>query len=428
MKFFSTSLLNTKILALSLFFCLPMVVMAQVIFTQDFSDVASNPPTSTFVNSLGEADKFNFIGAANGSSAYLNGNRLLLQRGGGTAAATRTTAFSSSITPIVLEVKFKLDVDFCSAYTTNLNAVFYVGSGFTPSSASEAAYHSRFGVSYPANSKWTIRNGGTIHTTTYDIDSPQDISWYINNSGSTFSYSDPAGGTTMLANDVADVWIGTTRAFAAIAALTPTQSLDNIKFYLNNNQAGAVVIDNIVITALDAVLPVSLSNFKANKTGVTNQLTWTTESETNNKGYDIQRQNQSGAWETLGFVNGNGKASIYTFEDKTPLSISYYRLRQVDFDGTETLSKVVSVSQSTKGHISLTPNPTSDNVNIQLNQNHVLNATTTAVLYDMTGRQVLTQSTTSEAFQLDLSNLAKGMYMLTVQSNNAVYQEKIIRQ
>jgi hypothetical protein len=41
-------------------------------------------------------------------------------------------------------------------------------------------------------------------------------------------------------------------------------------------------------------------------------------------------------------------------------SHSYYRLRQIDFDGTETFSKVVSVSQDLKGRISITPNPTSD--------------------------------------------------------------------
>jgi Secretion system C-terminal sorting domain len=175
-------------------------------------------------------------------------------------------------------------------------------------------------------------------------------------------------------------------------------------------------------------LSVELTNFKATPLSKINVLTWETASEINNKGFDVQRKTATGAWETLGFVNGTGKASTYTFEDKTPLSISYYRLRQVDFDGKETLSKVVSVSQDTKGRISITPNPTSDKVNILLNQNDVSNQTATIVLSDMTGRQVLTQKTTASVVELDLSNLAKGMYVMTVQSNNAIYQEKIIRQ
>ena len=183
-----------------------------------------------------------------------------------------------------------------------------------------------------------------------------------------------------------------------------------------------------IVASPGAVLSAELTTFKATPLSKSNVLTWETASETNNKGFEVERQTQAGAWETLGFVNGIGKASTYTFEDKTPLSISYYRLRQVDFDGTETLSKIVSVSQSTKGRLSITPNPTSDKVNINFNQNDVLNQTATLILSDMTGRQVLTQVATSDAVQLDLSNLAKGMYVLTVQSNNGIYQEKIIRQ
>jgi hypothetical protein len=183
-----------------------------------------------------------------------------------------------------------------------------------------------------------------------------------------------------------------------------------------------------IVASPGVVLPTELLYMKAKAVNNTNMVSWETASEINNKGFDVQRKTQAGEWETLGFVNGSGKASSYTFEDKAPLSISYYRLRQVDFDGTETLSKVVSVNQSTKGRISITPNPTSDKVNINLNQNDVSNETATIVLSDMTGRQVLTQTTTAGAFQLDLSHLAKGMYVVIVQSNNAIYQEKIIRQ
>jgi Secretion system C-terminal sorting domain len=183
-----------------------------------------------------------------------------------------------------------------------------------------------------------------------------------------------------------------------------------------------------IVASPGAVLSVELTNLKATPLSKINVLTWETASEISNKGFDVERQNANGTWASLGFVNGVGKASTYTFEDKDPLSISYYRLRQIDFDGKETLSKIVSVSQNTKGRISISPNPTSDKVNIQLNQNDVLNQTTTLVLSDMTGRQVLTQTTTAGAFQLDLSNLAKGMYVVTLQSNNAIYQEKIIRQ
>ncbi len=184
----------------------------------------------------------------------------------------------------------------------------------------------------------------------------------------------------------------------------------------------------VKLTYNAALLAVELITFKATPLSKINVLTWATASETDNKGFDVERQTANGTWETLGFVKGTGKAATYTFEDKAPLSISYYRLRQIDFDGKETLSKVVSVRQDSKGRISITPNPTSDKVTINFNHNDVTNATTTIALFDMTGRQVLTQVTTSDAAQIDLSNLAKGVYLMKAQSNNAVYQEKIIRQ
>jgi citrate lyase gamma subunit len=183
-----------------------------------------------------------------------------------------------------------------------------------------------------------------------------------------------------------------------------------------------------IVASPGAVLSTELLNIKAKAANNTNIVAWETASEINNKGFEVERQNANGTWASLGFVQGIGKAATYTFTDKGPLSISYYRLRQIDFDGKETLSKIVSVSQDTKGRISISPNPTSDKVNIQLNQNDVSNQPTTVILSDMTGRQVLTQTTTSGAFQLDLSSLAKGMYVVTLQSNNAIYQEKIIRQ
>ena len=427
-----TSLFAAKNLALALSFCLPMLSTAQVIFTQNFDASAT---LSTYVGT--GANQFNYIGTSGTTSfPYISNsmgtlsNRLFLERKNGASAWTRTTPFSSSMTPTVLEVKFKLNVPFCPVHTSS-NGLFYVGSGFTADAATQATSHSRFGVFFTAASTWTVRqvNGTTANGPNYAAGSEQSISWYINNSGSSFNYTDPAGGTTSLADDVADLWVGTSRVFAAIPTGAATQDLNNIKLYSANNVSNAIAVDDIVITALAAtVLPITLSNFTAQKTGAANQLTWTTETEVNNKGYNVERLVANDTWASLGFVNGTGKASTYTFEDKGPLSISYYRLRQVDFDGKETLSKVISVSQNTKGRIGISPNPTSDKVTIEWGKNGVSDSEATLTLFDMTGRQVLFQKTSAETCQLDLSNLAKGIYMLTVQSNNAIYQEKIIRQ
>lgn len=436
MKVFFTLLLNAKNVALSLFFCLPMFVTAQTLLTENFN---SSTTLSTYVGA--GANQFDFIGATGGttpsaSSAYISSNRVVLQRtNAGVAAISKTTDLSP--TPDFLKIKFKFAVSFgadASGIASPTTGLFVVGSGFATSATTEAAAnrHSNLGFTIKSGSSFYLRDlvsSGFTNSATFTGE--QQITWYINNSGSSISYANPDGSglTTSLANDRADVWVGTSLVFTNLAAATASQTLTDFKIYMNNpNGNSAVTIDDIEILTGASALPVSLTNFTAKKTGTTNQLTWATEAETNNKGYDVERQSANGTWAALGFVNGTGKASTYTFEDKGPLSISYYRLRQVDFDGKETLSKVVSVSQDSKGSISITPNPTSDKVNIILTQTNVDNQEATLILFDMTGRQVLTQRTTSDNLQLDLSNLAKGVYLLTVQSNHAVYQEKIVRQ
>jgi hypothetical protein len=181
------------------------------------------------------------------------------------------------------------------------------------------------------------------------------------------------------------------------------------------------------IVGTPGVIPIELLSITAKAVNNTNVVAWETATEINNKGFDVQRKTANGTWESLGFVEGANKPSTYTFEDKGPLSISYYRLRQMDFDGKESLSKVVSVAQNQKGQIRISPNPTSDKVNILLSNNDRFESTTVTV-YDLIGRQVLTQKTTANAVELDMSNLAKGTYLVKIDANNSVYTEKIIRQ
>ena len=181
------------------------------------------------------------------------------------------------------------------------------------------------------------------------------------------------------------------------------------------------------------VLPVELVSFTATPLSKINKLTWLTATETNNKDFDIQRSPQppKGAfdkWESLGLVNAEGKAAAYTFWDNAPLSISYYRLRQVDFDGKETFSKVVSVSQTKGGSLTITPNPTSDKVQISVPNEAFSDQPMSITLYDLSGRQVLSQKSNASNASLDLSNLAKGVYLLEVQAQKMIYQEKVVRQ
>ena len=181
------------------------------------------------------------------------------------------------------------------------------------------------------------------------------------------------------------------------------------------------------IVGTPSVIPIELLGITAKAVNNKNVVAWETATEINNRGFDVQRKTANGTWESLGFVKGANKPSTYTFEDEGPLSISYYRLRQMDFDGKESLSKVVSVAQNQKGQIRISPNPTSDKVNILISNSDRFESSTITV-FDLVGRQVLTQTTTANALELDMSSLAKGVYVVKIDANNSIYTEKITRQ
>jgi hypothetical protein len=162
-----------------------------------------------------------------------------------------------------------------------------------------------------------------------------------------------------------------------------------------------------------AVLPVELLKFTATTEGSKNYLTWATASETNNKGFDIERSRDGATFQSIGTVKAIGKAGNYIFTDATPVNgTNYYRLRQIDFDGTETYSKVVSVAN--KGGKSLKVYPT-------LVSNGFLTVDTEGgdyAIYNIVGQQVQSGQTSQ---RLDVSALAKGTYILKVGTEQAKF-------
>ncbi len=92
------------------------------------------------------------------------------------------------------------------------------------------------------------------------------------------------------------------------------------------------------------VLPVELTSFEASVSGHDIVLNWKTASETNNYGFEVQKSNDGVNFLTLGFVKGSGNSSsgsAYSYTDRQMNGKSYYRLKQIDFDGTFAYSKVI---------------------------------------------------------------------------------------
>ncbi len=94
--------------------------------------------------------------------------------------------------------------------------------------------------------------------------------------------------------------------------------------------------------------PVELSSFKAFKFGREVKLNWTTETETNNMGFEIERRYTAGHWERIGTVKGNGTTTqkvYYSFDDYPDLNkgTAAYRLKQTDYNGEYRYSNEIEV-------------------------------------------------------------------------------------
>ncbi len=173
------------------------------------------------------------------------------------------------------------------------------------------------------------------------------------------------------------------------------------------------------VACSNAALPVELLSFTGKNTEEGSLLTWQTASETQNKGFDIERSNDGSRFEKIGFVASNGTTLItqsYTFEDNTSKKgISYYRLKQLDVDGGFEYSKIVTITQNGKNDVSVFPNP-SNGVFTIIGLEDVKDETYT--LMNNVGKTL--SMTVQNNNQLDMSAFPSGVYYLRVQSSGQV--------
>lgn len=174
-------------------------------------------------------------------------------------------------------------------------------------------------------------------------------------------------------------------------------------------------------------LPVSLTAFTAVRNGGNSLLSWTTASEQNNTGFEVQVSTDGATFRKLAFVatqNANSTQKlVYTYTDTETgkTGVRYYRLRQIDTDETESFSptRTVSFSGATTGATALAgyPNPFTNKLDFNLDATAVGNGAAHIQLVDMTGRIVLEKDVKVANASLtltDLDGLRSGLYLAKV--------------
>ena len=183
------------------------------------------------------------------------------------------------------------------------------------------------------------------------------------------------------------------------------------------------------LTLIGDVLPVELNGFTASKTGFETLLKWNTASEKSNKGFHIERSPEGAQWNEIGFAQGAGttvQARNYNFTDVAPLSgANYYRLKQEDFDGGFQFSPIVGVEFTFASDYSIAPNPTQGLLRVYIKDGQ--NSPASAILVDVTGRQLISKVLGAQTSTLDLSALPPGAYFLEISNGAQVHRDKIVK-
>ena len=182
-------------------------------------------------------------------------------------------------------------------------------------------------------------------------------------------------------------------------------------------------------------VPVELSAFDAYIENGKVMLNWSTATETNNSGFEIERKLNT-TWEEIGFVTGSGTSTepkSYSFIDENVSPEKYfYRLKQIDFNGNFEYSDIIEVNVNTPTEYSLEqnyPNPfnPATTISYSIKEKGFVNLK----VYDVLGNEVKTlvneeQEAGKYQFEFNAISFASGIYFYSLQAGDFVSTKKMI--
>ncbi|MCC6550315.1 MAG: T9SS type A sorting domain-containing protein, partial [Ignavibacteriaceae bacterium] len=177
----------------------------------------------------------------------------------------------------------------------------------------------------------------------------------------------------------------------------------------------------------DGNVPVELTSFKGSVDAGVVRLEWTTATELNNSGFEIERKSQNGSFVNVGFKQGFGTTSepkVYSFTDNSVSAGNFtYRLKQVDHDGTSTYSPEIEVEVTAPAEFSLSqnyPNPFNPATTIKFGLR--VESRVSLKIFNTLGQEVMllineNREAGVHSLSFDASKLSSGVYFYKIEAN-----------
>jgi uncharacterized protein (DUF427 family) len=279
-------------------------------------------------------------------------------------------------------------------------------------------------TNYVVNKRWLVYAAGNTATVSFQWNASDELTGFNRSSSyiAMYSFGGFPWGWTSVATTGTNPYLKTRTGIIA------------------NYPGGLSALGSFGIASNLALLPVELISFTGKKVDKNVQLDWKTSSEINNDHFDVERSVDGSLFTAIGKVKGNGTSDLihdYQFTDvSTPINMTgplYYRLKQVDLDGKETLSNIIQIHLNeihTNVNIALSPNPFKNNFELSVDSKSASDLL--IQVYDVNGKLVMERTSKiiagmSNQTISELSEYSPGFYYVRTTINGEVFTNKMVK-
>ena len=172
-------------------------------------------------------------------------------------------------------------------------------------------------------------------------------------------------------------------------------------------------------------LPVELAHFSGMRNDQEVLLNWTTATELNNDYFLVERSNDGKEWHAFDLIFGSGTTTTstdYHVTDSSPFDdVTYYRLRQVDYNGNMNFSDIISVDHEQFTSLEIYPNPGSNSVTVRSERNY-----NRLTITDIHGKEIMSLEGLNEnQTHLEVEDWKNGIYYVTLSSSFGARTERL---